>query len=178
MYSTLLTLDEKKVLVEDLHAKLLKATIVILTEYKGLKVETVNELRRKLKEADAEYQVVKNTVLRRASENTDTAVTSDYYNGPTAVVMSYGDPVAPAKILSEFVASHENLTIKIGAMNGGLLTVDKINMLSKLPSREILLSQMLSVLIGVPTKLVRVLNAVPGKLVNVLSAIKDKKEAA
>ena len=174
----MLTLDEKKVLVEDLHAKLVKADLVILTEYKGLKVETVNELRRKLKEVDAEYQVVKNTVLRRASENTGTAVAGDYYNGPTAVVMSYGDPVAPAKVLSEFVANNENMTIKIGAMNGRLLTIDNIIALSKLPSREVLLSQLLSTLIGVPTKLVRVLNAVPGKLVNVLSAIKDKKEAA
>ncbi len=174
----MLTLDEKKVLVEDLHEKLLRATIVILAEYKGLKVETINDLRRKLKEAGAEYQVVKNTVLRRAAENTGTAVAGDYYKGPTAVVMSYGDPVAPAKILSEFVASNEKMSIKIGAMNGSLLTVDRIIALSKLPSREVLLSQLLSALIGVPTKLVRVLNAVPVKLVNVLSAIKDKKEAA
>ncbi|MEW6077032.1 MAG: 50S ribosomal protein L10 [Thermodesulfobacteriota bacterium] len=174
----MLTLDEKKVRVEDLHEKLKKATIVILAEYKGLKVETVNDLRRKLKEAGAEYQVVKNTILKRAAENTDTSVAGDYYKGPTAVVMSYGDPVASAKILSEFVASNENMTIKIGAMNGSLLTVEKIIALSKLPSREVLLSQLLSVLIGVPTGLVRVLNAVPGKLVNVLTAIKDKKEAA
>lgn len=174
----MLTLDEKKVLVEDLHEKLQKATIVILTDYKGLKVEEINDLRRKLKAAGVEYQVVKNTVLRRASEKTETAVASDYYKGPTAVVMSYDDPVAPAKILSEFVKSNEKMAIKIGAMKGSLLTADKIMALSKLPSREVLLSQLLSALIGVPTALVRVLNAVPGQLVNVLSAIKEKKEAA
>lgn len=174
----MLTLDEKKVLVKDLHEKLQKAAIVILIDYKGLKVETINDLRRKLKEVGAEYQVVKNTVLRRASENTDTAVAGDYYKGPTAVVVSYDDPVAPARILSEFVASNDRMEIKIGAMKGGLLTADRILMLSKLPSREVLLSQLLSALIGVPTAFVRVLNAVPGQLVNVLSAIKDKKEAA
>ncbi len=174
----MLTLEEKKALVEDLHEKLQKANIVILTDYKGLKVEEVNGLRRQLKEAGAEYRVVKNTVLKRASENTDAAVVSDYYEGPTAVVMSYDDPVTPAKILFEFVKNNEKMKIKIGAMNGGLLTADKIIALSKLPSREILLSQLLSVLIGVPTSLVRVLNAVPGQLVNVLSAIKEKKEAA
>ena len=174
----MLTLDEKKALVADLHEKLQKANIVILADYKGLKVEAINELRRKLKETGAEYRVVKNTVLRRASENTDTAVVIDYYKGPTAVVMSYGDPVAPAKALCEFAKDNDMLEVKAGTMNGSLLTADQIIALSKLPSREVLLSQMLSVLVGVPTSFVRVLNAVPGQLVNVLSAIKDKKEAA
>lgn len=172
----MLTLDQKKAQVEELHEKLQKAAIIILTDYKGVTVESINELRRKLKEAGAEYRVVKNTVLRRASENTDTAVVSDFYKGPTAVVLSYDDPVAPAKILSEFAKGNDKMEIKAGALNGSLLTPENIIALSKLPSREELLSQLLSVLIGVPTGLVRVLNAVPGQLVNVLTAIKDKKE--
>lgn len=174
----MLTLDEKKALVEDLHVRLEKASIIILTDYKGLKVENINELRRKLKEVGAEYQVVKNTVLRRASENTDAAVASDYYKGPTAVVVGYDDPVAPAKVLSEFTKDNDKMEIKIGALNGSLLTVERIAALAKLPSREVMLSQLLSVMVAVPTSLVRVLNAVPGKLVNVLNAIKEKKEAA
>ncbi len=174
----MLTLEEKKALVEDLHERFQKTVILILADYKGLKVEDINDLRRKLKEAGAEYQVVKNTVLRRASEGTDTAVVIDHYKGPTAVVLSYDDPVAPAKVLSEFAKSNDKLEIKVGALNGELLTSDQIIALSKLPSREVLLSQLLSVMIGVPTSFVRVLNAVPGQLVNVLTAIKDKKEAA
>lgn len=174
----MLTLDEKKVLVENIHQKLQKAVIVILADYKGMNVEAINDLRRKLKEAGVEYRVVKNTILRRASENTDKAAVVDYYKGPTAVVLGYDDPVAPARILSEFAKNNDKIEIKAGAMKGSLLKADKIIALSKLPSREILLSQLLSVMIGVPTSLVRVLNAVPGQMVNVLSAIRDKKEAA
>lgn len=174
----MLTLDQKKAQVEELHEKMEQAAIIILADYKGVTVESINELRRKLKEAGAEYRVVKNTVLRRASEDTDTAVVSDYYKGPTAVVFSYDDPVAPAKVISEFAKGNDHLEIKAGVMGGSLLTPENIVALSKLPSREELLSQLLSVMIGVPTGLVRVLNAVPGQLVNVLSAIKDKQEAA
>lgn len=174
----MLRLSEKKELVEDLHRCFQKAAILILTDNKGLNVESVNELRRKLRDAGVEYRVVKNTLLWRAAEGTDVAVVTDDFIGPTAIAIGYDDPVEPAKVLAEFAKANEKLEIKAGVMNGDRLAVDNIVALSKLPSREVLLSQFLSVLNGVPTSFVRVLNGVPQKLVYALNAIRDQKDAA
>ncbi|MBW1894645.1 MAG: 50S ribosomal protein L10 [Deltaproteobacteria bacterium] len=169
---------EKKQVVESLHDSFSRSKIVILTDYKGLDVEHINELRRKLREAEVEYKVVKNTLIIRASEDTDAALIKDYFKGPSALAFSYNDPVAPAKVLTEFAKENEKLEIKIGVMNGKAISLDEIKALSALPSREVLLGQLLSVMNGVPTSLVRALSDVPTRLLNVLQAVKDQKEAA
>jgi len=174
----LLNKSEKKQLVEELHQKFIESKIVILTDYKGLDVDTINELRRKLTESNIEYRVVKNTLLIRASEDTDVALVKDQFKGPTAIALSYDDPVAPAKVLSEFAKENDKLEIKVGVMSGKLLDINAIKSLSALPSREVLLSQVLSAMNGVPTALVRALNNVPEKLLYALQAVKDQKEAA
>lgn len=174
----MLNKNEKKRLVEELHQKFTESKIVILTDYKGLDVDTINELRRKLTESNIEYRVVKNTLLARASEDTDVALVKDQFKGPTAIALSYDDPVAPAKVLSEFAKENEKLEIKVGVMSGNVLDIKAIMSLSALPSREVLLSQLLSTMNGVPTAFVRVLNNVPEKLLYALQAIKDQKEAA
>jgi len=174
----LLNKSQKKQLVEELHEKFEKSKIVILTDYKGLNVTKINELRRKLTDANIEYRVVKNTLLARASEDTDVAAVKDHFIGPTAIALSYDDPVAPAKVLADFAKENDKLEIKIGIMAGKLLDVKAIKSLSELPSREVLLSQLLSVMNAVPTALVRSLNNVPEKLLYALQAIKDQKEAA
>jgi len=174
----LLNKSEKQQLVEELHQKFTESKIVILTDYKGLDVDTINALRRKLTESNIEYRVVKNTLLARASEDTDVALVKDHFKGPTAIALSYDDPVSPAKVLSEFAKDNDKLEIKIGVMSGKLLDLNAIKSLSALPSREVLLSQVLSTMNGVPTALVRALNNVPEKLLYALQAIKDQKEAA
>ena len=174
----MLNKNEKQQLVEDLHQKFIESKIVILTDYKGLDVDTINELRRKLTESNIEYRVVKNTLLARASEDTDVALVKDQFKGPTAIAISYDDPVAPAKVLCEFAKDHNKLEIKVGVMSGKLLDIGAINNLSALPSREVLLSQLLSTMNGVSTAFVRALNNVPEKLLYALQAIKDQKEAA
>jgi large subunit ribosomal protein L10 len=174
----LLKKSEKKQLVEELHQKFTDSKIVILTDYKGLNVEKLNQLRRKLTESNIEYRVVKNTLLVRASEDTDVALVKDQFKGPTAIALSYDDPVAPAKVLSDFAKDNDKLEIKVGVMSGRVLDINAIKSLSALPSREVLLSQLLSVMNGVPTALVRALNNVPEKLLYALQAIKDQKEAA
>jgi len=174
----LLNKNEKKQLVEEIHQKFLASKIVILTDYKGLNVDKINALRRKLKESNIEYRVVKNTLLIRASEDTDVAVIKDQFKGPTAIAMSYDDPVAPAKVLSEFAKDNDKLEIRAGVMSGRFLDARAIKSLSSLPSREVLLSQVLSAMNGVPTGLVRVLNNVPQKFLYALQAIKDQKAAA
>lgn len=171
-----MNLENKKELVAEMHELLGKSQIVFTVDYKGLDVESISDLRRKLRQSDVDMKVVKNTLLKRASEDTDFSVLNEYYKGPTAVVMSYEDPVAPAKILTEFVKDNPKLEIKAAAMNGKVINEDEIKALSSLPSREALLGQVLSVMNAVPTSFVRVLNAVPSGMVNVLSAIKDNKE--
>lgn len=171
-------LEDKKQIVEDLQKRFAESVVVIVTDYKGLDVAQVTDLRRKLREAGVEYRVVKNTLLRRAAKDTDVANILDSFVGPSAIALSYDDPVAPAKVLTQYAKSNNKLEIRAGIMGAKILDPAAIKALSDLPSREELLAKLLSVMIGVPTALVRTLNAVPGGMVNVLQAIKDKKEAA
>jgi large subunit ribosomal protein L10 len=173
-----LDLLEKKKIVENLQERFSKSAIVIITDYKGLDVATINELRGKLKEENIEYQVVKNTLLTRASVETDVDLIKEHFKGPSAVALSYDDPVAPAKIIMDFAKNHEALEVKVGVMNGKTLDAGQIKALSILPSREELLAKFLSVLNGVPTSLVRTLSEIPKKMIYVVLAVKDQKEAA
>ncbi len=171
-------IDEKKKIVEDIRKRFLESKVVILTDYSGLDVEKINELRGKLKQSGTEYKVVKNTLLVRASEETDISLIKDSFKGPSAVALNCDDPVAPAKILAEFANAHEALEIKVGIINGKILDLSAIKKLSVLPSREVLLGNLLSVMIGVPSAFARALNDMPKRLLNVLQAIKEQKEAA
>jgi large subunit ribosomal protein L10 len=171
-------LENKKQIVTALQGKFSEAKLVVLTDYKGLDVAAMNDLRAKLREAGVEYQVVKNTLLRRSAEGTPVANISDSFIGPSAVAMSLEDPIALAKVLIDFAKANDKLEIKIGVMEGKVLDAAKIRELSALPSREVLLAKILSVMVAVPTGMVTVLNEIPAKFVRVLAAIRDQKEAA
>jgi large subunit ribosomal protein L10 len=173
-----LMIESKKQFVKELNERLGKCSVVILTDYKGLDVEAMTQLRAKLREADVEYQVVKNTMLRLASEGTGAEAIKDSFTGPSAIAMSYEDPVAPAKVLTDFAKDNDKLEIKIGVMDGKVLDISAIKALSDLPSRDQLLATVLSAMNAVPTSLVTALSDVPRRMVNVLQAIKDQKEAA
>jgi len=173
-----LRFEKKKELVEELTDKFSRSAIVIATDFKGLNVTKLNALRRKLGEADVEYQVVKNRLLIRAAEGSDVALMTDTFQGPTGIAVGYDDPVQPAKALVNFAKDNEKLEIKGGVMQGKALDPDAIKSLADMPPREILLAQLLSVMNNVPTGFVRALNNVPERLVYVLQAIKDQKEAA
>lgn len=171
-------LDQKKQIAEDLHEKLSKSKVVIVTDYKGLDVEMVNELRKRLRASEIEFKVVKNTLLTRAAQDTDAMLIQDYFKGPSAIALSYDDPVSPAKILTQFAKENDHLKIKVGIMDGKVIDQVAIKALSSLPSREALLGQLLSVMNGVPTAFVRALNDLPRRMLNVLVAVKEQKEAA
>jgi large subunit ribosomal protein L10 len=173
-----LRIESKKEFVKGLKDRLEKSAVVILTDYKGLDVEAMTELRAKLREAQVEYQVIKNTMLRLASEGTGVEAIKENFVGPSAIALSYDDPVAPAKVLTEFAKDNDKLEIKVGVMDGRVLDVSAIKALSDLPSREQLLATVLSAMNAVPTSLVTALSDVPRRMVNVLQAIKDQKEAA
>ena len=168
--------EEKVTEVEKLSGKFKKAKIAIVADYKGLTVPVLQELRHNLRRNDAEFRVGKNTLLIRAVEDTEYKGLQDQFVGTTAVAVSYGDPVSPAKILAEFSKGHPELKIRSASLDGKLLSVDDVMALSKLPSREVLLGQMLSVMNAVPTGLVRVLSGVPRTFLYALQAIKEQKE--
>lgn len=174
----MLNITQKKEQVERLAKEFSKSEIALLVDYKGLDVLQMTELRSKFREAGVRMEVVKNSLLKRASEGTDAALMKDFYKGPSAIVLSDDDPVAPAKILVDFVKDNDKLEIKAGALAGKLLETSEIEQLAKMPSKEQLLGKLVGVLNAVPTSMVNVLAGVPRSFVNVLNAIKDQKEAA
>ena len=168
-------LEEKQKIAEDLRERFAKAAVIVLADYKGLDVASMNDLRRKLREEDIEFQVAKNTLLTRAAKDTEVEKMQDFFQGPSAVALSYSDPVAPAKILTQFAKDNKALEIKCGVLKDKLLDVDAIKALAQLPTREVLLGQFLSVLNQVPTSFVRTIAEIPRSFLNVLTAIKDQK---
>ncbi len=171
-----LTRKEKEALVEDLNKKFQSAVAVTLVNFPGLTVSEVNELRSKLREVQGEMKVAKNTLLRLAVKGTDGEALLDHFNGPNAAVFAYEDPVSVAKVLVEFAKDHEALKLRTGILNGKIVDASSLEALSKLPSREVLLGQLLSVLVATPTNLVQVLAAVPRKLLYALKAIEEQKQ--
>ena len=130
------------------------------------------------KREQTDFQVVKNTLLVRAAKDTDVDLIRDVFKGPSAIAVSYEDPVTPAKVLTQFAKANEKLEIRAGVMRGRVLDLDAIKALANLPSRERLLAQLLGTMNEVPTAFVRVLSEIPRRLLNVLQAVKDQKEAA
>jgi len=172
-----LKLEQKQQIVTELTEKFANSKVVIATDYKGLDVASMTALRKKLFESDVHYKVVKNTLLKKASEGNEVSLIKDLFKGPTGVAFSMNDPVSPAKLLVEFAKANEKLEIKGGVLGGKKIDFEGIKALSELPSKEVLLGQLLSVFSAVPTRFVRVLNGVPQNFMNVLSAVKEKKEA-
>ncbi len=167
---------QKEELVKEFHEKLARVGITVVVDYKGLSVAEINELRQKCKDSGIEFRVLKNTLLKIAAKGTDAEKITDYFVGPNAVALGYDDPVPVAKVLCEFAGKNDKLKIKCGVMGGQVLDPDGLKRLSQLPSREVLLAQLLSVMVAVPTSLVRALQNVPERLVYALNAIKEEKE--
>ncbi len=170
--------DEKSAIVSDLNESFSRVKFAVVADYCGLTVSELQKIRIELRNCDSEIRIAKNTLLRRAVTQTDSEVLSDDFTGTTAVVMAYNDPVAPAKALAKFAEDHEKFIIRSAALEGEKLTMDELIALSKLPSKEVLLGQLLSVLNNVPTGLVRVLAGVPRTFLYGLQAVKDQKEQA
>jgi large subunit ribosomal protein L10 len=167
---------EKETEVRKLSEHFKKAELTILADYCGLTVAEVTRLRRSLREANAEMKVVKNTLAQIAVQDTEVKVLKDYFTGPIAVITTPGDPVSPAKALMKFAKEIEKLKIKIGVLSGKLLKPQEIEALSKLPSREEMLSSLLGSLKAPAQNLVGVLAALPRKLAYALAAVRDKKQ--
>jgi len=150
--------------------------ITILADYKGLSVESLTDLRGKLRERDSSFKVVKNRLAKIAVKDLPIEELSEHFIGTTAVAVSESDPAGPAKILTDFAKDHEQLKIKAGFLRGKSIDMNSIKELANLPSRDELIAKMLGSLQAPATNLVSVLSQVPRQLVTVLSAIKDQKE--
>lgn len=139
-------IEKKKEIVGGITEKFEKAAAVVVVDYRGLTVAQVTDLRKQLRDADIEMHVLKNTMLRRAAVAAGLEGMDDIFKGPTAVAFSNEEVVAPAKIIADFAKTANALEIKGGVVEGKVANADQINELAKLPSREGLLSMLLSVL--------------------------------
>lgn len=139
-------LEQKSQQVAEVTGKLKESSCTIVADYRGLNVAQVTELRKQLREAGIEFQVLKNTLARRATASAELSELDEFLTGPTAIAFSKDDVVAPAKILTAFAKKNEHLSVKAGVVEGKVVGVDQIKALAELPSREGLLSMLLSVL--------------------------------
>ena len=172
-----LSLEQKQAMVSEVAAKPQGAQSVIVAEYRGLNVERVTQLRSKARKSGVWLRVLKNTLARRAVKGTPFEKLSDQMVGPLMYGISQ-DPVAGAKVLSEFAKENELFVIKAGAMPNAVMSAQDIKALSQLPSREELLSKLLGTMQAPVAKLVRTMNEVPSKFVRTLAAYRDSKEKA
>jgi large subunit ribosomal protein L10 len=172
-----LSLEQKQAMVSEVAAKLQGAQSLIVAEYRGLNVERVTQLRSKARKSGVYLRVLKNTLARRAVKGTPFEKLSDVMVGPLMYGISQ-DPVAGAKVLSEFAKENELFVIKAGAMPNAVMSAQDIKALAQLPSREELLAKLLGTMQAPVTKLVRTMNEVPSKFVRTLAAYRDSKEKA
>jgi large subunit ribosomal protein L10 len=167
--------DEKEQLVHVLHEELEKSQAVFVTDYMGLTVERITKLRREIKGVGGSYKVVKNTLLRRATQGTPAKGIEQFFVGPTAIAIAKTDAVAVAKALVNFAKDNEKFEIQAGMLGNRTVTAADIQELSKMPPREVLLARMLGSLNAPVSSFVGVLSAIISQLVYVLKAIENKK---
>ena len=166
---------EKASIVSDLAEKLNRSPFVLVTDYQRMKVDQFGDLRNRLAPAGAEVRVVKNSFLKRAMSDSGLPDVADKPSGQTAIVMGQKDVAPVAKILKTFAAEFKVAALKIGVIDKSILSAQEIEALADLPSREVLLAQLLGLLISPATKLVRLLNEPGASLARLLNA-KAQKE--
>lgn len=166
--------EEKKQAIDELHSKFTKAKSAVITGYSGINVEQITDLRSKLRKAQVEYRVVKNTLARKASEGTSIEPLKDHFIGPVGIVLSYDDPVALAKVLFDFQKTQSKLQIKVGVMDGKLIMQADIRTLATLPSLNVLRGKIVGLLQAPATRIAGVLAAPGGQIARVMKAKADK----
>ncbi|MBR6239776.1 MAG: 50S ribosomal protein L10 [Clostridia bacterium] len=170
-------LKAKEEAVASIQDKISGSQGVVFYDYRGLTVEEVTNLRKQMREAGAEYKVLKNTMVKRAVDNLGISGIDHVLEGPTAVIFGVKDPVAPAKILVDFIGNIKKTEIKGGILSGRDAIDEKaIENLAKLPSKEELVAKMLGSLNAPISGLVMALSGVMRNFVYALNAVKEKKE--
>ena len=160
------TIAKKQEQVNELAQELKEAKLVLLTDYRGINVTDVTKLRKDLREADAEYKVIKNNIVRRALEANGKSALDEVLEGPVALVIGKEDYLAPSKVIYNFTKDHDFYKIKGGIVEGKVMTAEEIITLAKLPSRQELLAKLAGALLGNITKLAVALDQVKSQKEN------------
>jgi large subunit ribosomal protein L10 len=168
-----LNIEEKKAVVAEVSAQVAAAKAIVVAEYRGLPVESMTRLRVKARESGVYLRVLKNTLARRAVADTPFAGLAQHMVGPLAYGIS-ADPVAVAKVLSEFAKGNEAFVIKAGAMADFVMSPRDVTSLATMPSREELLATLMGTMQAPVAKLVRTMNEVPARFVRTLAAVRDQ----
>ena len=171
--------EQKAEQVDLLTEKLKKAKVAVLTDYRGLTVSQLQELRGRLRTGDVEYRIIKNTLARRAAEAAGVPALQSELEGPIAIAFGYDDLSTPSKLINEFVrATRLKLDVKGGLVEGRVFSPDQVKQLADLPSREALIAQLLGTLQSPVGRLVGIMQTPLQQLLGVLDAYKTKLEAA
>ena len=173
-----LTLEEKKAVVAEVSEVAKGAYSAVAAEYCGLTVEQLTDLRVKAREDNVYLRVVKNSLAKRALEDTDFACMRERLTGPLILAFSQEDPGAAARVTKDFAKANEKFQVTMLSVGGELLEPTEIDKLAKLPTRDQAISLLMAVMLAPTEKFVRTLNEVPGKLVRTVNAIRDQKQQA
>lgn len=171
-------IEAKRQVVDDLKNRFSRSTVAIFTDYRGLTVAEMTELRNRLRKAGVELKVVKNTLARFALRECGLEEVEPHLEGPNAVVFGYEDPVEPAKIVNDFIKEFKKLEVKAGILDRRVIKAKEIESLAALPPKEVIIAMVLGGLQGPVRGLVYVLNANLSGLARAINAIKEKREAS
>jgi large subunit ribosomal protein L10 len=176
-----LTRTQKEEQVAELNEKFSRAKSIYVADYRGLSVGAANELRVRIRKegaGDFEYRVAKNSVLRRASAELAVAGIAEHFQGPTAIAISFGDPVGLAKVLSDFAKENEAFELKAGVVDGEVVDCAQIAALAKLPSMDELRGTIAGLMLASATKLVRLISEPGAQLARLVEARRAQQEEA
>jgi large subunit ribosomal protein L10 len=167
---------DKATAIADIAEQFKEATATVVTEYRGLTVANLAELRRSLG-ASATYTVAKNTLVKRAASEAGIDGLDELFAGPTAIAFVQGEPVDAAKAIKTFAKDHKQLVIKGGYMEGRALSVDEVNRIADLESREVLLAKLAGAMKGNLAKAAGLFNAPASQVARLAAALQEKKAA-
>ena len=167
---------EKVQVVESLKKTFSESGSVILLSFQRVSVPDITDLRSRIRESEGGYEVVKNTLALRAAEGTPLVQVKEHFSGPTAMAYTKSDPVSLAKVLKEFVKSHQGMAFKGGVLDGRVIDEQQVESLADLPSREELLSKVLFLLNAPLTRLARALQSPVRNLAVVLNQLAEKRQ--
>ena len=166
--------EEKVKMINELISK---AKVAIVSDYKGLSVAEITELRRKLQEEKGDFTVIKNTLTKIAIKGTEFEELGEFLVGPSAIALGFEDEIAPAKVLTKFIKEKKKTKIKGGVLDGKILTAEEIKEISNLPGKQELLAQILAGINSPAQGIVNTVNGVARALVTAMDAVRKQKES-
>jgi large subunit ribosomal protein L10 len=167
---------EKTAVIEQLEGMFGNSASIFLADFTGLDAAEITSLRRKCRKSGVQFRVIKNTLAVKATRKLQLSILEPHFQGPTAVAASDGDPTSPARVLVDFQKTHEKLQVKLGFVDGRVLTPQEVKTLASLPTREQLLSQVMQLALAPAQNFVGVLNAVLARVVRTVDAVREAKE--